>query len=47
MTFKSFMTFDQLFNLLVERFWIQPPPNLNPPELEDWRYHKQSIIRIR
>ncbi|KAG8214799.1 ras GEF [Butyriboletus roseoflavus] len=47
MTFKSFMTLDELFNLLVERFWIQPPPNLNSQELEDWRRNKQNIIRIR
>ncbi|KAG9315529.1 ras guanine nucleotide exchange factor domain-containing protein [Chiua virens] len=47
MTFKSFMTLDELFNLLVDRFWIQPPPNLNSKELEEWRYNKQNIIRIR
>ncbi|KAH0832239.1 ras GEF [Lanmaoa asiatica] len=47
MTFKSFMTLDKLFNLLVERFWIQPPPKLSSHELEDWRYNKQNIIRIR
>ncbi|KAF8552770.1 ras GEF [Imleria badia] len=47
MTFKSFMTLDELFNLLVERFWIQPPPDLNSKELEDWRRHKQNIIRMR
>ncbi|KAG6372794.1 ras GEF [Boletus reticuloceps] len=47
MTFKSFMALDELFNLLVERFWIQPPPNLNSHELEDWRHHKQNIVRIR
>ena len=47
MTFKSFMTLDELFTLLVERFWIQPPPDLNSQELEDWRHNKQNIIRIR
>lgn len=47
MTFKSFMTLDELFNLLVERFWIQPPPDLDSHELEDWRRHKQNIIRMR
>lgn len=41
------MTLDELLNLLVERFWIQPPPNLSSHELADWRRHKQNIIRIR
>ena len=41
------MTLDELFNLLVQRFWVQPPPGLNSQELEDWRKHKQNIIRIR
>ena len=47
MTFKSFTTLDELFNLLVDRFWIQQPPNLNSQELDDWKQNKQNIIRIR
>lgn len=47
MTFKSFTTLDELFNILVERFWIQPPDSLNAQELEDWKQNKQNIIRIR
>ncbi|KAF8119389.1 hypothetical protein EV363DRAFT_1510732 [Boletus edulis] len=39
MAFKLFMTLDELFNLLVERCWIQQPPNLNSHVLEDWRRH--------
>ncbi|KAG6372747.1 hypothetical protein JVT61DRAFT_7143 [Boletus reticuloceps] len=39
MVFKLFMTLDELFNLLVERCWIQLPPNLNLHVLEDWRCH--------
>ncbi|KAK7682391.1 hypothetical protein QCA50_014596 [Cerrena zonata] len=47
MTFRSFMTLQDLFDLLVTRFWIQPPPNLNPTELADWKKLKQHVIRMR
>ncbi|EIW81242.1 ras GEF [Coniophora puteana RWD-64-598 SS2] len=47
MTFKSFISLDELFKLLVERFWIQPPQSLNAAELVDWREHKQHVIRSR
>ncbi|KAI0689705.1 ras guanine nucleotide exchange factor domain-containing protein [Cytidiella melzeri] len=46
-TFKSFMTLDELFDLLVQRFWIEPPENLTPEELEDWTKQKQTSIRLR
>lgn len=47
MTYKSFTTLDELFDLLVERFFIQPPNNLTPTELEEWRKFKQHIIQMR
>ncbi|KAL1736865.1 hypothetical protein EV714DRAFT_242305 [Schizophyllum commune] len=47
MTFKSFTTLDELFDLLVQRFWIQPPPKLTPEEREDWGKNKQHIIQMR
>ena len=47
MTFRSFMTLQDLFDLLVNRFWIQPPPNLAPAELEEWKKLKQHVIRMR
>ncbi|KAI0632185.1 ras GEF [Trametes polyzona] len=47
MTFKSFMTVDELFELLTKRFWIQPPPGLKPQELEEWTRLKQQIVRVR
>ncbi|KAG2340122.1 ras GEF [Suillus weaverae] len=47
MTYKTFTSLDELFRLLVERFWIQPPEGLNSPELVEWRKLKQQIIRIR
>lgn len=47
MTFKSFMSLDELFDLLVRRFWVQPPDSLNPAELEEWTKLKQHVIRMR
>ena len=47
MTFKSFMTLDELFELLVQRFWIQAPESLSPQELEEWTKQKQVMIRLR
>ncbi|OCH91881.1 ras GEF [Obba rivulosa] len=47
MTFKSFMTVDELFDLLARRFWIEPPPTLTSSEMEEWRKLKQHVIRVR
>lgn len=47
MTFKSFTSVEDLFELLVERFNIQPPPNLSPKELENWGKLKQHVIQMR
>ena len=46
-TFKSFMTLDELFELLVQRFWIEPPDGLSNEEHEDWTKQKQQMIRLR
>nr|GAT50613.1 predicted protein [Mycena chlorophos] len=47
MTFKSFTSVDDLFDLLAQRFWIQPPPKLTTAEREEWGRLKQHIIRAR
>ncbi|THH31171.1 hypothetical protein EUX98_g3005 [Antrodiella citrinella] len=47
MTFKSFMTLNELFDLLVHRFWVQPPENLSNAEMEEWTKLKQHVIRMR
>ncbi|KAJ6580896.1 ras guanine nucleotide exchange factor domain-containing protein [Mycena capillaripes] len=47
MTFKSFITVGDLFDLLVQRFWIQPPPKLTQAEHEEWANLKQHVIRVR
>lgn len=47
MTYKSFTTLDELFDLLVKRFWIRPPDTLNARELEEWGKLKQHVIQMR
>lgn len=47
MTYKDFTTLDDLFDLLTQRFRIQPPENLTPKELEDWTKLKQHVVRTR
>jgi son of sevenless len=47
MTYKSFTTLDDLFDLLVQRFWIKPPDGLKPKEFEEWTKLKQHIIQMR
>lgn len=47
MTYKSFTTLDDLFNLLVKRFNISPPDDLTPKESEEWKKLKQYVIQMR
>lgn len=47
LTYRSFTTARELFELLVLRFGIQPPEGLNPQDYEVWRERKQSPIRFR
>ncbi|CAE7227536.1 unnamed protein product [Rhizoctonia solani] len=47
MTYKSFTTTTELCQLLVERFWIQPPEGLSEHELQDWVERKQKPVRVR
>ncbi|CAL1717053.1 unnamed protein product [Somion occarium] len=47
MTYKSFMTLDELFDHLVERFHIKPPEGLTPFELDQWTKMKQYVVRMR
>ena len=47
MTYKSLTSLDELFKLLVERFRIQPPENLNAEEREEWGKLKQRVIQMR
>ncbi|CAG8459456.1 56_t:CDS:2, partial [Ambispora leptoticha] len=47
LTYRSFTTTDEFFNLLVKRFMIQPPDNLTPEEIEIWQEKKQTPVRLR
>ncbi|CAI2171814.1 16221_t:CDS:2, partial [Funneliformis geosporum] len=47
LTYRSFCTTDDFFDMLVKRFMIQPPENLTPAELEVWQEKKQTPIRLR
>ena len=47
MTYKSFVTLDELFNLLVARFRIMPPEDLTQVEREEWSQKKQRLIQMR
>ena len=47
MTYKSFTTLDELVELLVARFRIQPPDNLDSEEREEWRKLKQHVVQTR
>jgi len=47
LTFRSFTSGDELMDLLLERYNIQPPPGLNAGEVIDWTKQKQTPIRLR
>lgn len=47
LTYRSFTTARELFELLVKRFGIQPPEGLTQAEFEQWRDRKQKLIRFR
>ncbi|KAJ3888721.1 ras guanine nucleotide exchange factor domain-containing protein [Lentinula edodes] len=47
MTFKSFTTLNDLFDLLVERFRIQPPSGLATLQLRQWTSRKRNIVQFR
>lgn len=47
MTFSTFTTASTLFDMLVDRFYIKPPTELDEVELDQWIEHKQHAIRIR
>lgn len=47
LTYRSFTTASELFELLVKRFNIQPPPGLTRDEFLIWEEHKQKIVRFR
>ncbi|KAL1862706.1 hypothetical protein VTK73DRAFT_6675 [Phialemonium thermophilum] len=47
LTYRSFTTARELFELLVRRFNVQPPEGLTQADYEAWRVGKQIPIRLR
>ncbi|OWP07070.1 cell division control protein Cdc [Marssonina coronariae] len=47
LTYRSFTTARELFELLVRRFQIQPPEGMVQSDYEMWRDRKQKPIRFR
>jgi son of sevenless-like protein len=47
LTYRSFTSARELFELLVKRFGIQPPEGLSQADFEAWRDRKQKLIRFR
>ncbi|KAK3997334.1 ras guanine nucleotide exchange factor domain-containing protein [Cladorrhinum sp. PSN332] len=47
LTYRSFTTARELFELLVKRFNLQPPEGLTQAEFEMWQTGKQKLIRFR
>lgn len=47
LTYRSFTSARELFELLVKRFGIQPPPGLSQEDFATWRDRKQKLIRFR
>ncbi|KAI1000111.1 hypothetical protein K3495_g8086 [Podosphaera aphanis] len=47
LTYRSFTTARDLFELLVQRFQIQPPETMSQSDYEAWRDRKQKLIRFR
>lgn len=47
LTYRSFTTAAELFDMLVMRFSIQPPYGLSPEDYQVWAKQKQAPIRMR
>lgn len=47
LTFRSFTSGDDLLDLLLERYNIQPPARLDSDEMNDWKKQKQTPIKLR
>ena len=47
LTYRSFTTASELFDLLVARFTIQPPYGLSQENYQVWVERKQKLIRFR
>lgn len=47
LTFKSFATPDEVLDLLIQRFFLQPPDGLNDAQFNLWAEKKQKVVQLR
>ena len=47
LTYRSFTTANELFEMLVNRFTIQPPQGISSSDFKVWTEQKQNLIRVR
>ncbi|RUS17998.1 ras guanine nucleotide exchange factor domain-containing protein, partial [Endogone sp. FLAS-F59071] len=47
LTYRSFCTTKEFFDLLVKRFTMEPPQGLTSEELENWEEKKRKPVRLR
>jgi len=47
LTYRSFISAAELFQFLVKRFNVQPPPGLDREEMLQWEEQKQKPVRFR
>ncbi|KAG2185995.1 hypothetical protein INT43_002433 [Umbelopsis isabellina] len=47
LTYRSFCTTDEWFDLLVQRYNLLPPQGLSSEEIEIWNDKKQKLVRLR
>lgn len=47
LTYRSFTSTEEFFNLLVARYLIQPPEGLTKEHFDEWTEKKQTPIRLR
>lgn len=47
LTYRSFVTTDELVEHLIRRYHVEPPADLNEEQLKEWRLRKMTPIRLR
>ncbi|EJD54368.1 ras GEF [Auricularia subglabra TFB-10046 SS5] len=47
LTFKSFATPDEVLDLLIQRFFIQPPEGITDAQFNVWAEKKQKVVQLR
>ena len=47
MTYRTFTTSEDLFDLLVARYFLRPPDGLTQQQLQQWMERKQMIVQLR